>query len=187
MIYYYTFVYYAIFASIVLVYGVGFNKIAEIGTVKFKEPIFYIKCAISIISSVVISWLLIHYLLVPLGITELFPFVCFIVYACISSFIVAIINLTTGKTTSEFSISYLIVLLSIAESSSLLMSIVISISCIIGMIIIIPLSLTFRRRVCSNGNLLDETYYCVYFIFLAILILLLTAWDVGWLNPGVIQ
>ena len=75
MIYYYTFVYYAIFASIVLVYGVGFNKIAEIGTVKFKEPIFYIKCAISIISSVVISWLLIHYLLVPLGITELFPFV----------------------------------------------------------------------------------------------------------------
>lgn len=187
MIYLTTFSYYAIFASVVLVYGIGFNKIAEIGTVKFKETIFYVKCAITVVSSVVISWLIIHYLLVPLKITELYPLVCFIVFACISSFLGAIINLTTGKSTTEFSISFLIILLSIAESSSLLMSIIISLSSIVGMILIIPFSLTFRRRVCSNGNLLDETYYCLYFIFLAVLILLLTAWDIGWLNQGVIQ
>ena len=187
MIYYNTFLYYAIFASVVLIYGIGFNKVAEIGTVSFKEPIFYIKCSISIVASVVISWLITHYLLVPLKITELFPLVCFFVYTCISSFLAAIINLTTGKSSVEFSISYLVIFLSIAESNSLLMSIVISISSLIGMLIIIPFSLTFRRRVCSNGNVLDETYYCLYFIFLAILILLLSSWDIGWLNPGVIQ
>ena len=55
MIYYYTFLYYALFSSVVLIYGIGLNKIAEIGIVKFKEPLFYVKCAISIISSAIIS------------------------------------------------------------------------------------------------------------------------------------
>ena len=87
MIYFQTFLYYSLFSSIVLIYGIGLNKIAEIGIVKFKEPIFYIKCSISIVSSSVISWLITYYLLVPLTITELYPLVCFIVFACISTFL----------------------------------------------------------------------------------------------------
>ena len=161
MIYFQTFLYYSLFSSIVLIYGIGLNKIAEIGIVKFKEPIFYIKCSISIVSSSVISWLITYYLLVPLTITELYPLVCFIVFACISTFLGGITRLTTGNSTSEFAVSYLL--------------------------IIIPFSLTFRRRVCSNGRLLDEKYYSLYFIFLAVLILLLSVWDIAWLNPGAIQ
>ncbi len=187
MIYLNTFLYYAFFASAVLLYGIGLNKISEIGTVKFKNIIFYIKCGISIISSAVISWLLIHYLLVPLKIIELYPLICFIVYVCISSFLSAIINLTTGQTTTEFSISYMIILLSIGESTSLLLTLVISLSCIVALTAIIPFSLTFKRRICSNGHLLDESFYSVYFIFLAILILLISAGDINWLNPGVIK
>ena len=187
MIYLSTFLYYALFSSLVLIYGIGLNKIAEIGIVKFKEPIYYFKCAISIISSSVISWLITKYLLVPLTITELFPLVCFIVYACISTFLCGIIRLTTGYSTSEFAVSYLLVLLSIQESSSLLFTLCISLSGLISMLIIIPFSLTFKRRVCSNGRLLDEKYYSLYFIFLAVLILLLSVWDIAWLNPGAIQ
>ena len=187
MIYLYTFLYYSLFSSVVLIYGIGLNKIAEIGIVKFKEVIFYVKCAIAIISSSVISWLITYYLLVPLKITELFPLVCFIVYATISTFLGGIIRLTTGRITSEFSVSYLIILLSICESSSLLFSLFISLSSLLSMLIIIPFSLTFRRRICSNGRLLDEKYYSLYFIFLAVIILLLSVWDIIWLNPGVIK
>ena len=187
MIYFYTFLYYSIFSSAVLIYGIGLNKIAEIGIVKFKETIFYVKCAISIISSSVISWLITNYLLVPLKITELFPLICFIIYACISTFLGGIIRLTTGKTTSEFAVSYLIILLSIAESSSLFFTLFISLCCLLSMLIIIPFSLTFRRRVCSNGRLLDEKYYSLYFFFLAVLILILSVWDIVWLNPEVIK
>lgn len=187
MIYLNTFIYYALFGSAVLLYGIGLNKISEIGTVKFKHLIFYVKCGIAILSSAVISWLLVHYLLVPLKITELYPLICFIVYVCISSFLGAIINLTTGQTTTEFSISYLIILLSIGESTSLLFTIVISLSCIVALTAIIPFSLTFKRRVCSNGHLLDESFYSIYFIFLAVLLLLLSAGDINWLNPGVIK
>ncbi len=187
MIYFYTFLYYALFSSVVLIYGIGLNKIAEIGIVKFKESIFYIKCAFAIVSSTVISWLITYYLLIPLKITELYPLICFIVYASISTFLGSIIRLTTGRTTSEFAVSYLVILLSITESSSLLFSLFISLSSLLSMLIIIPFSLTFRKRVCSNGRLLDEKYYSLYFFFLSVLILLLSAWDVVWLNPEVIK
>ena len=187
MIYLHTFLYYTFFSSVVLIYGIGLNKIAEIGIVKFKETIFYVKCAFTIISSSVISWLMTYYLLVPLKITELFPLVCFIVYACISTFPGSVVRLTRGRITSEFAVSYLVVLLSIAESSSLLFTLFICLSSLLSMLIIIPFSLTFRRRVCSNGRLLDEKYYSLYFMFLAVLILILSVWDIIWLNPGVIQ
>ena len=97
MIYYYTFLHYALFSSVVLIYGIGLSKIAEIGIVKFKETIFYVKCAISIISSSVISWLITYYLLVPLKITELYPLICFIVYATICTFLGGIIRLKKYK------------------------------------------------------------------------------------------
>ncbi len=187
MIYLFTFLYYVLFSSVVLIYGIGLNKIAEIGIVKFKETIFYVKCAIAIISSAVISWLITFYLLVPLKITELYPLICFIVYATISTFLGGIIRLTTGRTTSEFAISYLIILLSIAESSSLLFTLFISLCSLLSMLIIIPFSLTFRRRLCSNGRLLDEKYYSLYFLFLAVFILLLSVWDIVWLNPEVLK
>ena len=187
MIYIYTFLYYSVFSSVVLIYGIGLNKIAEIGIVKFKEPIYYVKCSLSIVSSSVISWLITYYLLVPLTITELYPRVCFVVFASISTFLGGITRLTTGHSTSEFAVSYLLILLSIEESSSLLLTLFISMSGLLSMLIIIPFSLTFRRRVCSNGRLLDEKYYSLYFIFLAVLILLLSAGDISWLNPGAIQ
>ena len=187
MIYFYTFLYYSLFSSVVLIYGIGLNKIAEIGIVKFKETIFYVKCAIAIISSSVISWLITYYILVPLKITELYPLVCFIVYAAISTFLGAIVRLTTGHKTTEFAISYLIIILSIAESSSLLFTLFISMCSLLSMLIIIPFSLTFRRRLCSNGRLLDEKYYSLYFLFLAVFILLLSVWDIVWLNPEVLK
>lgn len=187
MIYFYTLLYYSLFSSVVLIYGVGLNKIAEIGIAKFKETIFYVKCAIAIISSAVISWLITCYLLVPLKITELYPLVCFIVYAAISTFLGGIIRLTTGRTTSEFAVSYLVILLAISESSSLLFTVFISFCSLISMLVIIPFSLTFRRRVCSNGRLLDEKYYSLYFMFLAVIILILSVWDIVWLNPEVLQ
>ena len=187
MIYYYTLLYYAIFSSVVLIYGVGLNKIAEIGIVKFKDTIFYIKCAISIVSSSVISWLITHYLLVPLKITELYPLVCFIVYAAFSTFLGGIVRLTTGRATSEFAVSYLVILLSIAESSSLLFTLFISLCSLLSMLIIIPFSLTFRKRVTSNGRLLDDKYYSLYFLFLSVLIMILSVWDIIWLNSEVIQ
>ena len=182
-----TFLFYTFFASVILFIGIGTNKVIDLNLDKLKSFTYCSKIILSILFSSLTGWFVTKGILVPLKIAELFPLVCFLIYVCIDSFFEALIRLTTGKSAAEFIFSYLVILLSITESSSVLFTLFISICSLLSMLIIIPFSLTFRRRVCSNGRLLDEKYYSLYFIFLAVLILLLSVWDIVWLNPGVIK
>lgn len=181
-----TFLYYTLFASVVLVYGIGMNKVVETGISKFYSFIYYLKASISILASSVLSYLIIAYILLPINIVELYPLMCFLVFICINTFLEALVRLTTGITTTEFVVSFLIILLSCSESSNILNCIIICLSSYIALIITIPFSITFKRRLCSNGNFLDEKYFSLFFIFLAILILVITTGDIVWLSKGVI-
>lgn len=187
MIYINTFLYYTLFSSVVLIYGIGINRIAEIGISKFFDFIYYIKNALTIFLTSIASWFIVEYVLVPLQLVEIYPLICLLVFITISSFFEGIVRLSTGNTSTEFIVSFLIVLLSITESTSIINTILICLSSFMSLIILIPLSLVFKKRVCSNGNFLDEKYYCLFFIFLAILILAMSTSDIGWLNSEVIQ
>lgn len=187
MIYIETLLYYTLFASSVLIYGVGINRIVEVGISKFSSIIYYIKCIISILSTSMLTWLITNFILLPLNLIELFPLVAFLLFICLDTFIEALIRLTTGKTATEFIVSFLIILLSIYESVTFLDTIIICVSCFIAILLLFPLSITFKRRLCSNGQFLDEKYYSFFFIFLAVIIIILSVWDIGWLNTGVIQ
>jgi len=182
-----TFLYYAIFASAVLIYGIGLNKVVETGISKFYDFIFYLKAMISIMATSVLSWLIVNYILVPLNLVELYPLMCFLVFVFINTFLEALVRLTTGISTTEFVVSFLIILLSISESTSILNTIIICFASYVALLITVPFSITFKKRICSNGNFLDEKYFSLFFIFLAILIIVITTWDIGWLSRGVIQ
>lgn len=182
-----TLLYYTLFASVVLIYGIGINRIAEIGISKFYDLIYYIKAACSILITSVLSWLVNNYILVPLKLIEISPLICILIFICISTFFEAIVRITTGNSVSEFVVSFLIILLSISESTSLINTIIICLSSFLSMIILIPFSITFKKRVCSNGQFLDEKYYSLFFIFLALLIIIISTCDIGWLNSEVIQ
>jgi len=187
MLYVNTFFYYTLFASIVLIYGIGLNKVVETGISKLFDFVYYAKASVSILATSVLSWLIINYILVPLNLIELYPLLCFLVFICINTFLEALVRLTTGITTTEFIISFLIILLSCSESTSILNTIIICLASYVALLITVPFSITFKKRVCSNGNFLDEKYFSLFFIFLAILILLITTWDIGWLSKGVIS
>lgn len=187
MMFFDTFLYYTFFASIVLFYGIGINRVAEIGITKFYDIIYYIKASISILTSAVLSWLLTQYILVPLNITEIYPLIALLIFICINSFLEALVRLTTGISTTEFVISFLIILLSISESSTIFNSIIICFSSYITLIFLIPFSITFKKRVCFNGQFLDEKYYSLFFMFLSILIIIMSTWDIGWLNAEVMK
>lgn len=181
------FLYYTLFSSIVLIYGIGINKVIETGISKFYNILFYVKASVSIMATSVISWLIVNYILVPLNLVELYPLLCLLVFVLINTFLEALIRLTAGIKTTEFVISFLIILLSISESTSLLNTMLICFSSYVALLLIVPFSITFKKRVCSNGNFLDEKYFSLFFIFLAILILIITTWDIGWLSKGAIQ
>lgn len=181
-----TFLYYTCFASAILFYGVGINQIAELSLFKTKTITYMIKIVISILLSTVLSWIVTSMILTPLHIVEVFPIVCFLIYVCITTFLEALTRLTTNKSTSEFLFSYLIIILSVMESTSLLNTLVISGSCLTALLIMMPLIYSFRERVFKD-NISKEHYFCRFLLFLAILIIVISAWDIMWLNPAVIK
>lgn len=184
MLYVNTFFYYTVFASIVFIYGIGLNKVIETGISNFYSLLFYVKASVSIMTTSVISWLIIKYVLIPLELVELYPLLCFLVFVFINTFLEALVRITTGHSTTEFIISFLIILLSISESTSLMNTIIICLSSYVALLITVPFSITFKKRVCSNGKFLDEKYFSLFFIFLGVLIILISAWDIGWLSKG---
>jgi len=187
MIYFDTFAFYTLFCSAVLIFGVGINKIADFQTDYKQNMAFVIKMVLSILITSLLSWVVIVTILLPLKLIELYPIVSLLIFICVNVFFEFIVRITTGKQCAEFIVSYLIVLLSLSESSSLLNTILICISCFLSFILLWPFITTFKNKLKSNGQRLSETYYSYFFFFLAILILCISVFDVSWLNVGVIQ
>lgn len=184
MIYVSTFFYYVCFASSILIYGIGINKTAEIDFLKNKDLFYFIKVLLSILLSSIFAWLIASKILVPLNLAELYPFTSLLVYLVVSLILDLLVRYFTKKSTTEFILSYLTVLLSISESTSLLNTILICISTLIAILIFVPLVYSFRKRNLKNIEQ-PEVYMSRLFIFIAIIILVISSWDFMWINPEV--
>lgn len=187
MIYLQTFLYYIFISSIVLIYGIGLSSFEKIGTFGFESFTYYLKSILSILGTTTVGFVITNFILFPLNLIELFPFVCFLVFIVINTFLEALVRLTTGKSAVEFSISFLIVLLSIMESNSILKLLTICLSSFVSILLMIPICLVFKTRVCSNGEPLNERYCSFIFLFLAILLFVMSVCDTSWLNFGVLK
>lgn len=187
MIYVNMLLYYTVFSSAVLIYGIGLSRVVELPVSSFKTPLFYIKAMVSIISCSLLSYVVIKHILIPLGILEVFPFISFLIFIALNAFIEALIRITTGTSAVEFSVSFLIILLSITESASILDCVIICFSCFLSLLTITPLCIIFKKRFCSNGTKLSDSFLSVFLIFLGCIVLLLSIWDIGWLNKGVLK
>lgn len=179
-----TFLYYVCFASVILVYGIGINKAFDINYEKLSNTIYCAKLVVSIFISAIASWFVTKGILVPLKLTEIFPLVSFLIYICINAFLEALIRLTTGKSATEFVFSYLVIIISVAESTSFGNTMIICASCICSFALVIPLILAFQTR---NRSTTTEKYFCRLFVYVAIIILVISVCDVMWINPEVIQ
>lgn len=187
MIYIDTFLYYTLFSSIVLFYGIGLNQISIIGNELSRQIIFFIKTILSIFSTSILTYLVVAFILVPLELVEIFPVICLLIFIAFNSFAEGLVRLTTGTETTEYIISFLIVLISIFQSNSILDTMVICLSSICGILILIPFIHVLRNRLIVFGHSYFERYLCIFFIFLAVLLLLISVFDVSWLNVGVIK
>ena len=177
-----TFLYYTFFSSIILFNGIGTNKIIDLKLEKLQSITYCSKIVISIMLSAAMGWFVTKGVLGPLKMTELFPLVCFLIYVCIDTFLEALVRLTTGKSAAEFIFSYLLIILSISEGFSALNVIVITASCLCSFIAILPFIMAFKKR---NSDTKTDIIFCRLFLYLALLILLLSIWDIAWINPEV--
>lgn len=182
-----TILYYVFYASIVLVYGIGITKVAEVGISQNLEIAFYIKGILTIIISSTISWFVTQNLLIPLKLLELAPLVIYLIFICVNSLLQTVIMIITGKNNTEFTVYYMIILLSIIESSSIFNTLLIILSCVLSLLLLTPLCYAFKTRLIANGHTLNEKYYSIFFLFLALLILITSTADIFWLNSGVLK
>ena len=184
MNYFEAFLYYSFFATVILFTGIGTNKLLDSKFDKLKNITYCGKILLSILLSSLFGWLITKGILVPLKITELFPLVCFLIYICIDAFLEALVRLTTGKSSAEFIFSYLLIILSISESLSIVNTLIISTGSIIATLGMIPFIMAFRKR---NADTKSDLIFCRLLLYFALLILGLSSWDIAWINPEVFQ
>lgn len=182
-----TFLYYIFYSSVILIYGIGLNKVASFGISKNFEFAFYTKAILTIFTTSTISWLINQKILIPLKLLELAPLIIFLVFICVNSLLQTLVLIITGKKSSEFTSSYLIILLSLSESCSLLNTLIINICCMLALLILILMCYAFKTRILENGHKFNEKYYSLFFCFLAAVILITSTFDVMWINPGVLK
>lgn len=179
------FFYYLFYSSIVIVYGIGINR----ATILCENPkdmfLKFMKMLVSVCGTAVITYTIVSKLLIKHNLAELFPVIAIFLYSCISVFIEAIIRLTAKKNTADFAVSFLIILLSVNESSSLLQCFIICILSTISFYVFIPFLYSIRKRIeiaypskyFKNSSLL--------FISIGVIIIVLLSYGASWLNPEV--
>lgn len=179
--------YYVFYSSVVLFYGIGLNRSAVICMDLKGQIEKAIKSVLVVTSSAVLSYLVCVSLLVPFGLSELFPFVCALIFISISVFCESIVRITSRKSTAEFSISLLSILLSVNESSSVARVAVISLCCVLAFYLFVPILHAIFRRVESGEPCKDFSNHALVFLSIAVIMLALFAWNVSWLNTGAVK
>ncbi|MCQ2572720.1 MAG: hypothetical protein MJ182_02365 [Treponema sp.] len=183
MIYLHNFIYYAFFCSSVLFFGIGLNRSIQITTVSLRINFKVIlKSLISIVVTTILSFLIIQYLLIPIKMAELFPLISLLIFLCINTFIEALVRITAKISTSEFSISWLIIILSLYESSTLLEAMLISASCMLSFQIMLPIVYCFQKLIYLKPFEKVERKQILIILSIAVLILVFSVCDITWLS-----
>jgi electron transport complex protein RnfA len=180
--------YYLFYCSAVLIYGIGLNR-ATVLSRSLDRTLFFllIKNLITILCSTVLTWVIIVELLSPAGLIELYPLAALLVFMAVSVFVEILIRITTGYRTSEFAVSYLVILLALSESTGIISAVVAASSCILSFIIILPVLSALRNRIeCARPRNDKMKKKSLIMLSMAVIIISLAVWNVSWLNQGVL-
>lgn len=182
-----SFFYYILFCSSVLIYGIGFNRESVMCNNPRKVLFNAVKSYVCVIISFIIMFFLNKALLIPLEIVEVFPFFALIIYITITVFLEILIQITTKKTSAEFAVSFLVLLLSVNEASTWLEGIFICAGCLTAFYVLIPIlyALDKRMETSSANNMFKQK--SLIFLSMIIIMIALYSFNISWLNSGVIK
>lgn len=182
-----SFLFYIFFCSSVLIYGIGFNR--ESVMCDSPKPVLF--TAVKSYSCVLISFLICYginqTLIIPLGLAEIYPLIALLVYVIISVFFELIIQITTKKSSSEFAVSFLTLILALNEGITLFDGLLICASSLTCFYILIPILYAAEKRMDSSSNSSKFKRKSLIFLCLVIIMISFYSFNISWLNPGVIK
>ena len=180
-----TILYYLFFSSIVLVYGIGIERSIVLSKKQHDIMIKALKMIICVSSTSALSYMVVYWLLVPVDLTELYPFVVILFFLAISVFVEAIIRITAKISAVESGITLMFIFIGLTESNSFGECVFISVLCVVSFFMIIPFAIAITRRNELNGRKQEYEKNVFLLITFVIVMFMLLAWNVTWINKGV--
>lgn len=182
-----SFLYFIFPACAILYYGIGNPRVILVSDELSDHTLGGVKAVFSVVSSTVLTYLFSNALLAPYSLSEFFPFAALFIFISISILIEVIVRITAKRTTAEFTVSFLIIILSVGESLSLPEAIFIALSCILSFYLVAFLIFIIKRRISIAKTPASMTNSSLVFLTLAFLMIILCVTNVSFLNPGVLK
>lgn len=182
-----SFVFYILFCSSVLIYGIGFNR----ESVMCDNPRHVLFSAIKSYLCVILSFMLCFglnsSLLLPLGIVEVYPLIAVLVYVIITVFLEIVIQIATKRTSSEFAVSYLTLILALNECTGFIDGILICAGCLTCFYILIPMLFAAEKRMKSSSTSSKFKRKSLIFLCMVVIMVAFYSFNISWMNTGVIK
>lgn len=175
-------IYYLLSASAVLFYGIGLNKSISHSDNFSSSSLTCIKSLFSATSTTAVGYLLVNWLLVPVQLTEVYPFIATLLFILFSTFIEIFIGIGVRMSPVDFSIPLLSVFLGLSEGNSLGAAVVISALCIISFYTMVVVFHCVRQRVSFYTVEGGLKTYCVLLVCLAFVMIAICGFNVSWFN-----
>ncbi len=177
-----TIFYYICTSSIILIYGVGLNRLLTLKNTVNSIALSCVKALCTSSVTVLITTLLVNSLLAEAQLTELYPFIAIIIFIVIGTLVEIFVSIGVSQSLTEFALPMLTVLVAVSEGLSPTHSIIICFSCIAAFYIFLIFIASIRRRImlCVPDGGIKE--YTLMLISLGIVVIASCAWNVSWLN-----
>ena len=176
--------YYLFCGSAVFIYGIGINRSILVSREPAHLLLDAVKLFLSVTATSLLTYLIVVNLLSPAKIVEIYPFMAVLIFSVISVFIEAIVRITAHTSLAEYTVSVLCILLAVNESSSLTECLLNSVLCVLSYYLSIPVLFSMRKRIELSNASDDFQNMSLLFFSIAILLVILLAWNVSWLNLG---
>jgi len=177
-----TFVYYIVSASAVLFYGIGINKSISYKSSFSSASLACIKALLSASATTAVSYLLMSWLLVPVHLSELYPFIATLVFVLFTSLIEIFVGIGVRQSPAEFSIPLLAVFLGLNEGIGIGFAVVISCVSILSFYLMLILFYCVRERISFYTTESGIKTYCVLLLCLAIIMTAICGVNICWFN-----
>ena len=175
-------IYYLLSASAVLFYGIGINKsISHVDSFS-SSLLTCIKSLFSAGSTAAVSYLLVNWLLVPIQLAELFPFVATLLFIFFSTLVEIFVGIGVRQSPIDFSIPLLSVFLGLNEGIGIASAVIVSCVSIISFYSVVIIFQCVRERISFFTVEKGLKSYCVLLLCLAVVITALCGFNVSWFN-----
>ena len=173
-------------SSAIFIYGIGVKNIFT-SSIDTKTDFFtMLRVLTTAVFSVLFVRIITVLFLVPCELSELYPFFC-IIFTLILTLLFRMLFFQLLKIeTSEFAMTFCSVMLAVNEAYSLWEAIITAMLCILACYFIRPLIVILRWRTSYSQLNIDFKSGALVFISIALLLFILFAINLSWLNFGVL-